>query len=227
MRGFTLLDVLVAVAVIALLIAILAPTLSTVQETSRRVVCSSNLRQLGLGLQLYADDSRGQLPPSAFLRYGTDQSSEMMTLRLSPDTRIRVTRDGWDGLGILYRTEYLPTSGIFYCPSHHGDHPYEAYAEAWRSSTGEIVGNYHYRGRDSDGRHNIYTMVPETSLAADGMRTLDDYNHHVGLNVLRAGLHVAWLDDGEGSLAAMLANGDGGNGGSQAVDQAWDFIDSR
>ena len=222
--GFTLLDILVAIAVISLLIAILSPTLSKVQETSRRVVCASNLRQFGLGMQMYADDSRGSLPPSAFLAAGRGEQAEMMTVRLAPDHRVRMTRNGWDGLGILYRTNYLKAPGLFYCPSHHGEHSFDRYAEAWARSSGEIVGNYHFRGQDADGLTNLYMMLTDSALAADGMRTLDDYNHKVGLNVLRVGGHVAWLDDSDGELMAMLADDDGSIGDS-SLDDAWNLLD--
>jgi len=222
--GFTLLDVLVAIAVITLLIGILAPTLGKVQETSRRVVCSSNLRQFGLGLQMYADDSRGQLPPSAFLSGGNTDQAEMMTVRLSPEQRLRLTRDGWDGLGMLYRNNYLNTPGIYYCPSHSGDHPFDRYADLWDRPSGEIVGNYHFRGQDGDSRTNLYIMLANTALTADGMRTQDDYNHGVGMNVLRAGGHVAWLDDTNGRIINMLATEDN-DIDDASVENAWDLLD--
>lgn len=223
-RAFTLLDVLVSIAVIAILIAILTPTLTKVQETSRRVVCASNLRQAGLALQMYADDWRGLLPPSAFLRGDQGETAEMMTLRLPPEARTRVTREGWDGIGLLYAAEYLPAAGVYYCPSHHGDHPFHAYEAQWHGGAGEIVGNYQFRGEDVDGRRALYAIHAESAITADGMRTQDDYNHDTGINVLRAGLHVAWLDDGNQVLRGMLAmNGDDGAG--DAVDDAWDFLD--
>lgn len=224
--GFTLLDVLVAIAVITILIGILTPTLSQVQETSRRVVCSSNLRQFGLGLQMYADDFRGQVPPSVFLAAGNTDPAEMMTLRLPVDYRVPVTRDGWDGIGVLYRTNYLRAPGLYYCPSHSGDHHFEQYADVWQRQSGEIVGNYHFRGRDADFRTNLFMMEPAAALLADGMRTQDDYNHSVGMNVLRAGGHVAWLDDTDGQILSMLATEDGGID-DESVENAWDLLDRR
>jgi type II secretory pathway pseudopilin PulG len=224
--GFTLLDVLVALGVITLLIAILTPTLGKVQETSRRVVCSSNLRQFGLGLQMYADDWRGQVPPSAFLNANGEDPAEMMTVRLPPEHRFRVNSQGWDGLGILYSANYFSTPGLYYCPSHSGDHPFERYADTWTRPAGEIVGNYHFRGQDADGLTNLYLMLGNSALAADGMRTQDDYSHRVGLNVLRAGGHVAWMDDPNGQIMGMLAIEDPGID-SENVEEAWNLIDRR
>jgi prepilin-type N-terminal cleavage/methylation domain-containing protein len=52
-HGFTLIEVLVSVGVVALLIAILLPTLSRAREQARQTRCASNLRQVGAGLELY------------------------------------------------------------------------------------------------------------------------------------------------------------------------------
>lgn len=62
--GFTLAEVLVVTAVIGTLAAMLLPALGQARARARAVHCVSNLRQLGLGLQMYAEsDSAGRLPP--------------------------------------------------------------------------------------------------------------------------------------------------------------------
>ena len=58
-RGFTLVELLIAVAIIILLIAILFPALSRVREEGRRVRCMNNARQLSLAWLLYANDFKG------------------------------------------------------------------------------------------------------------------------------------------------------------------------
>jgi len=60
--AFTLIELLVVVAIIALLISILLPSLATAKRQARRVVCGSNLHQLGLGIAEYADDNKGWYP---------------------------------------------------------------------------------------------------------------------------------------------------------------------
>jgi len=54
--GFTLVELLVVVAIVALLISILLPALSAAREISKRTVCGCNLRQIGAALTAYADD---------------------------------------------------------------------------------------------------------------------------------------------------------------------------
>lgn len=62
--GFTLVEMLVVSAVIAILAALLLPAVSRAKSRARAVQCASNFRQLGLGLQMYAEtDSLGRLPP--------------------------------------------------------------------------------------------------------------------------------------------------------------------
>lgn len=61
--GFTLVEMLVVTAVMATLAAMLLPSVSRARATARAVHCLSNLRQLGLGLRMYAEtDSLGRLP---------------------------------------------------------------------------------------------------------------------------------------------------------------------
>jgi len=63
-RAFTLVEVLVVVAIIAVLASILFPVLSRARAKARQTACSSNMRQVGLALAMYADDHDGLLPPA-------------------------------------------------------------------------------------------------------------------------------------------------------------------
>jgi prepilin-type N-terminal cleavage/methylation domain-containing protein/prepilin-type processing-associated H-X9-DG protein len=60
-HGFTLIELLVVVAIIAVLVAVLLPALSHARRMTRTVVCTSQVRQLGTGLQMYVNDSAGMM----------------------------------------------------------------------------------------------------------------------------------------------------------------------
>ncbi len=60
--GFTLLELLVTVSIIALLAAILLPAVMQARAATRRTVCLSNLRQWTLAVRMYADAHHGRLP---------------------------------------------------------------------------------------------------------------------------------------------------------------------
>ena len=61
--GFTLLELLIVIAIIAILAAMLFPTLNRANESGRRSHCMNNLRQIGLAIQLYRQDNN-ERPPS-------------------------------------------------------------------------------------------------------------------------------------------------------------------
>lgn len=63
-QGFTLIELLVVISIIALLIGILLPALAGARRTARTVVCMSNVRQITLGLMIYAEQNNQFLPPA-------------------------------------------------------------------------------------------------------------------------------------------------------------------
>lgn len=227
--GFTLVDVLVSLAVVAVLIGLLFPSLSSVGETAKRVICQSNLRQVGMTLAMYADHNNDRIPASIFLpsagsRARTEMEN-MVTLRLDNAAK-GIGGSAWDGLGVLFEKEYLSAPKLFYCPSHKGEHPFRRYSTQFDiQRAGEIVGNYHYRGLGPNSSIELHGIKPESAaIVADGMRIRSDYNHRTGFNVLRANLAVQWVKDIENQISDMLPT-DVGVSAPSTTEQIWKLLD--
>ncbi len=113
-RGFTLIEILVVVAIIGLLVAILLPSLARAREQARRVVCLNNLRQMGVAFGTYSGGNKTYLPMAGSFRWSLMEGA-YYTGGGSGALRI----EDWVGVnhGLLY-PKYIGNQGeLYFCPS--------------------------------------------------------------------------------------------------------------
>ncbi len=79
-NAYTLLELLVVVVIISILAALLLPALSRAKERARRVNCSSNLHQIGVAMESYADESNCSLPMGHWTMQSPPPGEATMTL---------------------------------------------------------------------------------------------------------------------------------------------------
>jgi len=95
--GFTLVELLVVVAIIGTLVALLLPAVQSVRAAARRTQCGSNMRQVGLAMGQFCDSHRGRFPETSHNEANDEQRSWIYTIapfmesvdavRICPDDR--------------------------------------------------------------------------------------------------------------------------------------------
>lgn len=105
--AFTLIELLVVIAVIAILAALLIPVLAKAKESGLRASCKSNLRQIGMALQMYAQDNNNLLPDLRYAPFSTDPGTAAgrWPWDISTNLTDEIIRDGG-------------SQNVFYCPSY-------------------------------------------------------------------------------------------------------------
>lgn len=123
-QAFTLIELLVVIAIISVLAAILFPAFTQAREGARRIVCVSNMRQIGMGLQMYAQDHTELLP-------GADSADV---------SDFAGSASGANVLATLI--PYVGSNQIFRCPSASPDstNPPNAFSDSNYLANGVVAG---------------------------------------------------------------------------------------
>ncbi|MCC6423904.1 MAG: prepilin-type N-terminal cleavage/methylation domain-containing protein [Phycisphaerales bacterium] len=161
-NGFTLVELLVVIGIIALLISILMPSLNKAHQAANRIKCMSNLRQIGVALIQYSNDQKGYLPPTwsypnTLVYKGTTYNP--IELYWGQFLQIKGYLPGQDD----------PERSVLVCPSH--ENPFSPFA-----STPALADSF----KLSYGINNLISIHDGASWSAGGTTQdgLDDFDGH-------------------------------------------------
>jgi prepilin-type N-terminal cleavage/methylation domain-containing protein/prepilin-type processing-associated H-X9-DG protein len=116
-RAFTLIELLVVIAIIAILAALLLPGLARAKDQARSINCMSNLKQLQVCWQMYADDFKDVLAPNDSVYSFTGATTGIFTQQISwcQGSARDDTNTAQLVQGLLF--PYSKSAGIYHCPA--------------------------------------------------------------------------------------------------------------
>ena len=202
-RAFTLVELLVVVAIISILIAMLLPALSRAKELAKRTQCASNLRQLTVAHVMYATNQRDGSFAPASPAYGSGGHEQ--NVRNKVDAGRAGTLPAWVGHGLLWANNFFDQPKSFYDPWWEGqDNLRYGGSRAWPKNgdpeaEDAICSNYFIRDtlKDDNGDWRPVNNNDSSDVAAlsDDFQRGEGRHLGEGHNVIYADGHAECIED--------------------------------
>ena len=208
-RGFTLVELLVVIGIIAVLIGLLVPALAEARANAKRTACLSNLRQIGQAISIYAVQYKDQVPVGY-------QTEYQFNYTVSNATKLMM-------YGYLWDAKLMQAPQAYFCPSQttYQQHMYESPDNPWLPGQKTTRVAYGFRPALGTGPYEEFEWdrtngAPMTTPSATGQprgmarlrrfknRAIDadmfaspervNTGHRKGINVLYANGSAKWVD---------------------------------
>lgn len=182
-KAFTLIELLVVIAIIAILAAILFPAFARARENARRTSCTSNLKQIGLGMMQYLQDY-DQLYPAAGLGVMEPSGGTATPIALPAATYTTyVSAVGYQYTWMDYIFPYVKSVQLFRCPSIKGGASQNSYG--YNSAFG-------IRGTQANYGIAGFTRIHEARITRPSEAVMVMDFHDQGGPVAGAGQSLYW-----------------------------------
>ena len=190
-QNFTLIELLIVIAIIAILAAMLLPALNQARTKARIIACASNVKQFGALVTLYRSDCNGMMP----------MGGGSATLNASGTTGA-----DWNGykygIGMLWHLQYVTSPALFWCPADQNNKKLAKISYSKQNIDNSVYSSYYYSWANI--QYNLKSTYrkecPEpsrTSALVDiypQNRIPNKYgNHQGGGNALFMDGHAKWV----------------------------------